>query len=327
MGTYFSDAGSRHKPILKAILAMVLTGAVCVPLCSAQSQTPDWQAAAGGKMVFDTASVHGSTAAESPPEFGANFPLGPGDVYIPNGGHFRAANLPLVVYLKFAYKITDNQEQFLLPQLPNWVTTTSFDIQGMAQGNPTKDQMRLMMQSLLADHFRLAIHYETRQVPVFELLVNQPGTLGPLLQRHPDDSPCPTTFRSPSPTDPPQTVDSRFPVTCGGLLGMNPSAPGRFRAGARNVPMELIASSMTGGVSGLDRPVLDRTGLTGKFDFAIEFSPQPDVPSAPGANFRPDPTGPTFIEALKEQLGLKLEPLTGPFDVLVIDNVEEPSAN
>jgi uncharacterized protein (TIGR03435 family) len=231
------------------------------------------------------------------------------------------------VYLKFAYKITDNQEQFLLPQLPNWVTTTSFDIQGTAQGNPTKDQMRLMMQSLLADHFRLAIHYETRQVPVFELLVNQPGTLGPLLQRHADDSPCPTTFRSPSPTDPPQTIDSRFPATCGGLMGMNPSAPGRFRAGARNVPMELIASSMTGGASGLDRPVLDRTGLTGKFDFAMEFSPQPAVPSAPGANFRPDPTGPTFMEALKEQLGLKLEPRTGPFDVLVIDNVEEPSPN
>ena len=77
----------------------------------------------------------------------------------------------------------------------------------------------------------------------------------------------------------------------------------------------------------MDRPVLDRTGLTGKFDFAIEFSPQPDVPSAPGANFQPDPIGPTFMEALKEQLGLKLEPLSGPFDVLVIDHVEEPSAN
>jgi uncharacterized protein (TIGR03435 family) len=278
-------------------------------------------------MVFDAASVHESNTAESLHEFGANFPLGPGDVYIPNGGHFRAANLPLVVYIKFAYKITDNQEQFLLSQLPNWVTTTSFDIQGTAQGNPTKDQMRLMMQSLLADHFRLAIHYETRQVPVYELLVDQPGTLGPMLQRHPDDTPCPTTFRSPSPTDPPQTVDSRFPATCGGLMGMNPSAPGRFRAGARNVPMELIASSMTGGASGLDRPVLDRTGLTGKFDFAIEFSPQPDAPSALGANSRPDPTGPTFVEALKEQLGLKLEPQTGPVDVLVVDYVEEPSVN
>jgi uncharacterized protein (TIGR03435 family) len=327
MGTYFSDAGSRHIPILKAIFAMALTGAVCSPLWSAQSQTLDWQVAAGGKMVFEDASVRQNTMASSPNEVGSNFPLGPGDVYIPSGGHFRAFNFPLVVYIKFAYKITDSQELFLLPQLPTWVTTAHFDIQGTAQGNPTKDQMRLMVQSLLADHFRLAIHYETRQVPIFVLLVDQPGTLRPLLQQHPDDSPCPTTFRSPSPTAAPQTIDSRFPVTCGGLLNMAPSAPGRFRAGARNVPMELIASSMAGGASGLARPVLDRTGLTGTFDFAIEFSPQPDEPSAPGANFRSDPTGPTFAEALKEQLGLKLEPQTGPFDVLVIDNVEEPPSN
>jgi uncharacterized protein (TIGR03435 family) len=327
MGTYFSDAGFRYKPILKAIFALALTGAVCVPLSSAQSQTPDWQVAAGGKMVFEDASVRQNTMASSPNGVASNFPLGPGDVYIPNGGHFRAFNFPLVVYIKFAYKITDSQELFLLPQLPTWVTTARFDVQGTAQGNPTKDQMRLMMQSLLADHFRLAIHYETRQVPVFVLLVNQPGTLGPLLQQHPDDSPCPTTFRSPSPSDPPQTIDSRFPTTCGGLMGMDPSAPGRFRAGARNVPMELIASSMAEGASGLDRPVLDRTGLTGKFDFAIEFSPQPDVLPAPGANLQSDPTGPTFAEALKEQLGLRLEPRTGPFDVLIIDNVEEPSAN
>jgi uncharacterized protein (TIGR03435 family) len=288
---------------------------------------PNWQVAAGGKMVFDTASVHESSTAESPRRIGSNFPLGPGDVYIPNGGRFSAANLPLVVYILFAYKITDNQEQFLLPQLPGWATAARFDIQGTAQGNPTKDQMRLMMQSLLADRFRLAIHYETRQVPVFELLVDQPGALGPLLQRHPDDSPCPTTFRSPSPTDPPQTIDSRFPATCGGLMGMNPSAPGRFRAGARNVPMELIASSIPGGASGITRPVLDRTGLTGRFDFALEFSPQPDVPSATGANLQSDSTGPTFTEALKQQLGLKLQPATGSFHVLVIDNVEKPPAN
>jgi len=326
MGTYFPGARPSPKNILKAIFAVVLTGAVYVPLCSAQSQT-DWQAAAGGKMAFGAASVTPNTTASSPYALSSNFPLGPGDVYAPNGGQFRARNFPLVAYINFAYKITDNQEQFLLPQLPNWVTTTRFDIQATAQGNPTKDQMRMMMQSLLADRFKLVIHYETRQVPVFELLVNQPGTLGPLLQRHPDDSPCPTTFWSPSPTDPPQTIDSRFPAPCGGLMGMTPSAPGRFRAGARNVPMELIASSMTGGASGLDRPVLDRTGLTGRYDFAIEFTPHYDDPSAQAVKLRLDPTGPTFVEALKEQLGLKLEPQMGSFDVLVVDYVEEPSAN
>jgi uncharacterized protein (TIGR03435 family) len=327
VGTYLAGACPRRKSIRKGILAVVLTVAVCAPLRSAQSQTPDWQAAAGGKVVFEKATVRQHTPATPPYAVGSNFPLGPGDVYIPNGGYFIAVNLPLIAYIKFAYKITDSQELFLLPQLPGWVSRTRYDIQASAQGNPTKDQMRLMMQSLLADHFKLYVHYETRQVPVFELLVDQPGRLGPLLQRHPDDSPCPTTFRSPSPTDPPQTIDSRFPVTCGGLLGMDPSAPGRFRAGARNVPMELIASSMAEGASSLDRPVLDRTGLTGNYDFAIEFAPQPNDPSTPSAKSQSDPTGPTFVQALKEQLGLKLEQQTGPFDVLVIDNLVEPPAD
>ena len=81
------------------------------------------------------------------------------------------------------------------------------------------------------------------------------------------------------------------------------------------------------GLPSLGRPVLDRTGLTGTFDFAVEFSPQPDEPSAPDANFRPDPTGPTFEQALKEQLGLKLESQMGPADFLVIDYIETHSAN
>lgn len=71
----------------------------------------------------------------------------------------------------------------------------------------------------------------------------------------------------------------------------------------------------------------DKTGLAGTYDFVVEWTPQFDSPLPPGANFQPDPAGPTFLEALKEQLGLKLEPLTGPVDVLVIDHVEEPSAN
>jgi uncharacterized protein (TIGR03435 family) len=278
-------------------------------------------------MVFDEATVHQTTPGSSPYGVGSNFPLGPGDIYLPNGGKFRASNLPLVVFIKFAYKITDSQELFLAAQLPEWATRTRYDIRASAQGDPTKDQMRLMMQSLLADHFKLYVHYETRKVPVFVLLADQPGTLGPLLQRHPEDSPCPSNFRSPAPTSAPLTFDSRFPVPCGALLEMDASAPGRFRAGARNVPMELIASSMAGGVSGLTRPVVDHTGLTGRYDFAIEFVPEPDGSPAPGAKSVTDPTAPTFAEALKEQLGLKLEPQTGAFDVLVIDNVEEPPAN
>jgi len=77
----------------------------------------------------------------------------------------------------------------------------------------------------------------------------------------------------------------------------------------------------------VDRPVLDRTGLTGNFDFAIEFTPQYGAGLPASSNFRPDTTGPTFEQALKEQLGLKLESQMGPMDFLVIDYIETPSAN
>jgi uncharacterized protein (TIGR03435 family) len=90
--------------------------------------------------------------------------------------------------------------------------------------------------------------------------------------------------------------------------------------------MELIAISIGEG-EGVDRPVLDKTGLTGMFDFAIEFTPQLNASSPPGASSRRDLTGPTFLEALREQLGLRLEPQTGPFDFFIISYVEESSTN
>ena len=293
-----------------------------------QSHTPEWQTAAGGKMAFESASVKQNT---SPPSrgTGSSFPLGPGDVYIPNGGFFRATNFPLANYILFAYKITPSQEQSVFSQLPNWAKTDRFDIEARAEGNPTKDQMRLMMQALLADRFRLQAHYETRQVPVFALLVNAPGRLGPLLQKHPEGSQCPATpmVPSPPPTAPPQEVDSRFPETRGGIMPMTPSAPGRLRGGARNVTMELIASSMTGGGSGVDRPVVDKTGLEGRFDVAIEVSPQYGAGLPPNSNFPRDPSGPTFAEALRDQLGLRLEPQMDEVNFLIIDYIEQPLRN
>jgi uncharacterized protein (TIGR03435 family) len=181
-----------------------------------------------------------------------------------------------------------------------------------------------MAQSLLADRFRLAIHHEIRQLPVYALVLDKPGKLGPQLRQHPDDSSCSTALSgggvdAPGPA---ATVDGGFPEVCGGLIGWPAaqSANGLGRVGARNVTMELIAISLTGGV---DRPVLDKAGLTGRFDFLMQFTPQ--LP--PGANDQPDAAGPTFLEAVKEQLGLKLEATTGPVDVLVIDHVEEPSEN
>lgn len=329
MRNHLEHSSHRRRPLLKFVLP-ILTSAACMLQLGAQSPNPPapyWQTVAGGKMAFDVVTVRQNKSA--PPDAGgSNFPLGPGDVYVPNGGSFRAVNFPLPIYIAFAYKIGDDQEQSLLSQLPKWALTDRFDIQGTAQGNPTKDQMRLMMQAALADHFHLAIHYETRQVPILALVVDQPGKLGPLLQRHADDSPCTTSpaVPSPSPAAPPQFRDTRFPATCGGILRMPPSVPGRVRSGARNVSMGLIAGSIGQG-GDIDRPVLDKTGLTGMFDVAIEFTPQL-VPSSPlDANSHRDITGPTFQEALRDQNGLRLEPQMGPIDFLIVSSVEEPPPN
>jgi len=324
MGTHRAAIDLGRKLLPNAVLALTLTGAIWPPLWSARLSPPqssDWQIAAGGRMSFDVISVKKNTTAPARAR-NSNFPLGPGDVYVPNGGQFRALNYPLLSFIEFAYKIDDNQELLLLPQLPKWATTDRFDIQATVKGNPSKDQMRLMMQSLLADRFRLAVHYETRQIPVFALLLVTPGKLGPLLQQHPNDSFCATTpwVPSPAPTAPPEAIDTRFPGPCGGMLGMPPSAPGQFRAGARNVTMELIASSLVSPEDGVDRPVLDRTGLTGRFDFAIEFTPQ----DRPAPKSKADSAGINYLQAIREQLGLKFEPQTASLDVFVVDYVEPP---
>ena len=87
--------------------------------------------------------------------------------------------------------------------------------------------------------------------------------------------------------------------------------------------METLAINLSGGT--VDRPVVDGTGLVGGFDLSLEW--QPDDPQSPGANSQPDKDGPTFLEALREQLGLKLEPQTGAVAVLVVDHVEKPMPN
>ena len=234
--------------------------------------------------------------------------------------------MPLIVYIAFAYDLSMAQVLHLQPQLPKWANTDGFDIQARAEGNQTREQMQLMMQSLLADRFQLAVHKQSSEGPVYSLVLAKPGKTGPQLQA--DAEPCSMTA-SPAPdATPPSPPDraAKLPTVCGFQM-MRASAPGRLRAGGKGVPIGLFAMYLTGPITGLDRPIIDNTGLSGAFDFVIEFTPQINGPLPPGANFQPDPDGPTFLQALQEQLGLKLVPQTGTVEVLVIDHVEEPSAN
>ena len=166
----------------------------------AQPPTPQWQIDAGGKMEFDVASVKQDTTPLSPQTVHSNVPLGPQDMYSPTGGLLSATNFPLLQYMVFAYKLTSTQFQSVQSQLPKWATTNRYDIQARVAGNPTKDQFRLMMQALLADRFKLAIHYEIKQQPIFALVLDKPGKLGPKLQPHPADSPCSTAGDAPGGT-------------------------------------------------------------------------------------------------------------------------------
>lgn len=279
------------------------------------------------KLEFDVASVKPGKPGGTP---NSNFPLGPGDAYTPNGSFFSATSFSLISYIAFAYKLLGNDAQYLMRQAPGWLMTDRFDIQARASGSPTKDQMRIMLQSLLADRFKLVVHYETRQVPVFALVLVKPGKTGPQFRPHPDDSSCSTI--APAPSDPAssaayqQTVDAGFPSLCGGIFGTRASAAGRLRQGARNIPLELIANWMST-VGDLGRPVIDLTGLSGTFDFSMEWTPEIKAPLPPGVDFQPDPSGPTFREAMNEQLGLKLASQDSPITILVVDHAEHPSEN
>jgi uncharacterized protein (TIGR03435 family) len=321
---------SRTRAAALAVMLLVGMAATLLRARSAAAQVPTgksatmprWEIAAGGKKAFDVASVKQNKSGTRP---SSNFPLNAGAAYSPSGGIFSGVNQPLYVYIIFAYKTTNYQNLYLLSQLPKWVTTDRFDIEARAaEGNPTKDQIRLMMQSLLADRFKLVVHIETRQLPVYGLILEKSGKMGPYFRHHSDNPPCAPTPAPGAP--PPANVDGVYPAICGDILHP-PSAPGRIRNAARDVTIGFMASSFTlGGMSNdVDRAVLDQTGLSGTFDFSLEYTPL--LNGQPPGGFPADMTGPTFLEALNEQLGLKLVPQTGPVDVLVLDHVEEPSPN
>jgi len=158
------------------------------------------------------------------------------------------------------------------------------------------------------------------------VILTKPGKEGPQLTRHVDDATCGAEGR---PDAPPASADLS-PLPCGGILiGALSPIPGRARAGGRNVTMDYIAAFLTGtgyqGVSN-DRPVVDGTALQGNYDFWVEFAPE--FSGAAKADHPPsDPSGPTFLEALQDQLGLRLKSTTGPVHLLVVNHIEQPSAN
>jgi uncharacterized protein (TIGR03435 family) len=224
----------------------------------------------------------------------------------------------------FAYKMSPGTAQAMEKQVPGWVMTERYDITAKTdRHDATKDEMRLMMRSLLAERFKLAVRSETQQVPVYGLVLAKPGTLGPKLRAHVVSEPCEPLGEKEKPTD---TIAGGFPKICGGIVGLPNSTPGMTTMGARDVPIGQLAG-MLAGFGNLGRPVLDQTRLTGTYDFLMEYAPERRLAPPDAANDSADSAGPGLEQALKQQLGLKLESTKGGVEVWVVDHVEHATEN
>jgi uncharacterized protein (TIGR03435 family) len=199
---------------------------------------------------------------------------------------------------------------------PQWIDSDRFDIvaKGMARG--TLGANRSMVRALLQDRFGLVVHSESRAVPIYALVVaRKNGALGPQLVRTSVDCEALRAARGNRPPLPPEARPS-----CGFVF-----APGYMTGGA--VTLREFAAAL---VRRVDRTVVDRTGITDRFNLKLQWTPEtmpqliPGGPP-PGAPPLPDPHGPSIFTAVQEQLGLKLDSTRGPVEVLVIDRVEHPT--
>jgi uncharacterized protein (TIGR03435 family) len=286
------------------------------------SSLEPWEAMAGGKMAFDVASVK-QDKSEAKPR--SNVKLdNTRTAYPPNGGVFIAKNWQLATYIAFAYKLSAQQNYVMAKSLPDWAYTDRFDIEAKSDNHsPTKDQMRLMLQALLEDRFKLVGQMETRQLPAFGLVLAKPGKTGPQLKQHSVDSPCPATNSvSSAASAPVETILRTWPPNCGHIRFSE--IPGGYRLAGRNLSMGELADSLIYGIE--DRVVVDQTGLTGTFDFVMDFAAESDA-DANGSKVRAESSLPTFRESVADQLGLKLVKKTAPMDCFVVVHVEYPSAN
>lgn len=232
------------------------------------------------------------------------------------GGRFLATNVTAETLIHIAYSTL--LKPIKLIGGPSWMTSEYFDIEAKAEGDASMDEMRPMLQALLADRFKLAVHHETRQSQQYSLVLAKEGKLVP----HADDAKCANSSGSPPPPRPGETP----PTICGAfMVGV---VQGGSRVTAQKVTMDALAGALTRFV---DRTVVDRTGLTGVYDLDLSFTPVQSSFLGPGGGpslSAPDSNAPPLIfTALQEELGLELKPETTPADVLVIDHIEEPSPN
>jgi uncharacterized protein (TIGR03435 family) len=240
-------------------------------------------------------------AADADPSFDVatikpSKPGTPGRLFRIQPGHFSTINTTLSSLIGFCYGVHPRQ----IVGAPAWVDTEKYNLDGKpdGEGQPSLDQWKKMVQKLLADRFQLSFHDDKKELPVFALVVAKSGPK--LTKSEADANGVPSLlFRG---------------------LGMLP---------VRNATMADFAGVMQSAV--LDRPVVDRTGLTGRYDFVLTWTPDETqfaaLGGAPPAPIDKPDAPPDLFTAIQQQAGLKFESTKASVDVMVIDKVERPSEN
>jgi bla regulator protein blaR1 len=212
-------------------------------------------------------------------------------VQTPGGGRLNTFSTSLRMLITYAYDVKDYQ----VSGGPGWTNSETYDIVAKGDGNATRPQLRLMLQTLLKDRFKLALRHETKDAPIYELVLAKGGS-----KIHED------------------TTSDRSRV---GLTG-----PGKFTAQKSSLAMfTQVLGTLTG------RPVVDKTGLASTYTFRLDWTPEVGEGGLPGPSrpdvVPPDSNGPSLFTALQDQLGLRLQSAKGPVESLVIEQVEKPTEN
>ena len=233
------------------------------------------------RLTFDVATIRLSKQADR----------NGGIKAFPGGNGYTAQNIPVKLMISLMYKVPTRQ----ILGGPDWMDSDRYNVEAKTDGSYNIDDLHTMYQNLLADRFNLKFHKETKEGPVYALLVDTPGSKMKI-------NSSPLDFQIPILFSPDGVVGTR-------------------------VPMSYLAWWLGQQLPNSNRPVIDMTGLNKNYDFKLSFLP--DLPpDASRENLPPEVRDrPSIFDALKEQLGLKLQAQKGPIDYYVIDHIERPSDN
>jgi uncharacterized protein (TIGR03435 family) len=290
---------------------LMLMAAACVAFAvPAFVVAPSFGAQAPPDATFEVASVRPNKSGDGRVMLG-----------IQPGGRLNATNVPLRMLIRQAF----NVQEFQIVGGPDWLGSDRFDVVAKApEGEFNAELMRPMLQALLVERFKLGFHRESREMPIYALVkARADGKLGPNIT--PSAVDCAAVVRGRRGGGSPARPQPGEKMECGFMIGF-----GRMNVGGMG--MANLAQALSPQVG---RIVLDKTELTGNYDFELTYSPEGLGSGFPGGgppllNGAPppaDPNAPTVFTALQEQLGLKLDSQRGPVEVVVIDRVEQPVAD